>query len=544
MTEQKGAEFNRLLDYLRLTRGFDFSGYKMSSLMRRMRKRMAEVGTETYADYLDYLEVHPDEFGPLFNTVLINVTGFFRDPEAWRYLADQILPRVIEEKGPTESVRVWSAGCASGQEAYSIAMLLAERLGEDAYRRRVKIYATDADDDALGQARLASYEERQVVDVPPELLTRYFEPVNGRHVFRNDLRRSLIFGRHDLVQDVRRTGERGAALASQLLAFGRRQVLKPEALDLNEVIARMEPMVRQLLGEGAELELRLAPEAGTVYFDLAQLEQVLMNLLVNARDAMPGGGRCTVETMAAEVAGDAPAPAPGLEPGSYVRLAVADTGTGMPPHVRERIFEPFFTTKERGKGSGLGLSTVYGIVQQSGGAIRVESAAGQGTRFDVFLPAAGEPAEREEPPPAAGEEDVRGDESILLVEDEASIRSAACELPEYQGYHVLSAAEATEALQLSAGHEGTLHLLVTDIVLQGMSGFQLAQRLTAERPGLRVLYMSGYPEDSIAEIGHLDRRSFLQKPFPPSQFLQAVRAVLDRPGDAPPPVGRDAETDG
>jgi two-component system CheB/CheR fusion protein len=201
MTETTSAEFTRLLEYLRAARGFDFTGYKISSLMRRMQKRMSSVGCQSYAEYTDYLEVHPDEFSPLFNTVLINVTSFFRDPEAWKYVAEQIVPKILEDKGPTGMIRAWSAGCASGQEAYTVAMLLAEALGEEAFKRRVKIYATDADDEALAEARLASYDDRQVEDMHPELLTRYFEATNGRHVFRTDLRRSLIFGRHDLVQD-------------------------------------------------------------------------------------------------------------------------------------------------------------------------------------------------------------------------------------------------------------------------------------------------------------------------------------------------------
>jgi two-component system CheB/CheR fusion protein len=198
---ETSAEFTRLLEYLRNTRGFDFTGYKVSTLMRRMRKRMGEIGIATYAEYTDYLEVHPDEFGQLFNCVLINVTTFFRDPEAWQYVAEQVIPRILEAKEPDAPIRVWSAGCASGEEAYTLTMLLAEAMGEEAVKARVKIYATDADEEALTQARLAAYEDRQVTDVPPELLARYFEPVRGRHVFRKDLRRSLIFGRHDLVQD-------------------------------------------------------------------------------------------------------------------------------------------------------------------------------------------------------------------------------------------------------------------------------------------------------------------------------------------------------
>ena len=197
----EGGDFVRLLDYLKVSRGFDFSGYKISSLIRRVQKRMQQVGVSEYGAYLDYLEVHPDEFAPLFNTVLINVTAFFRDAPAWQGLAEQVLPRILEEKPPDEPIRCWSAGCASGEEAYSVAMLLAEALGEHEYRRRVKIYATDADEEALSTARQGSYPEACAKDVPPELLARYFEKSNDRYVFRPDLRRSLIFGRHDLVQD-------------------------------------------------------------------------------------------------------------------------------------------------------------------------------------------------------------------------------------------------------------------------------------------------------------------------------------------------------
>ena len=201
MSEGTARDFTRLLEYLRSTRGFDFTGYKMSSLMRRMRKRMGEVSVGTYAEYVDFLEVHPKEFDPLFNSVLINVTAFFRDPEAWAYIAREVIPSLLEEKAPDAPIRLWSAGCASGEEAYTLAMLLVEALGEEAFKARVKIYATDADDDALAQARHASYDERQVADIPPAMLARYFGTVEGRHVFRSDLRRSLIFGRHDLVQD-------------------------------------------------------------------------------------------------------------------------------------------------------------------------------------------------------------------------------------------------------------------------------------------------------------------------------------------------------
>jgi len=199
--ESGAADFTKLLDYLKTSRGFDFSAYKVSSLMRRIQKRMREVGANSYPDYVDYLEVHPNEFGPLFDTVLINVTGFFRDAPAWQYLADHIIPRIHEERGKDRPIRVWSAGCASGEEAFTISMLLAETLGEEGFRQWVKIYATDADEGALATARQGSYDVRQVAGVPAEMLQKYFEQAGSRYVFRTDLRRCLIFGRHDLIQD-------------------------------------------------------------------------------------------------------------------------------------------------------------------------------------------------------------------------------------------------------------------------------------------------------------------------------------------------------
>ncbi len=199
--ESSTSEFTRLLEYLKGSRGFDFGAYKVSTLMRRVQKRMREVGVQSYAQYADYLEVQPNEFGPLFDTVLINVTAFFRDPEAWQFLSEHILPRIVREKAPDAPIRIWSAGCATGEEAYTLAMLLAEAVGEEGFRKRVKIYATDADEEALIIARQGTYNERDVAGVPPELLEKYFEAAGSRRVFRNELRRCLIFGRHDLIQD-------------------------------------------------------------------------------------------------------------------------------------------------------------------------------------------------------------------------------------------------------------------------------------------------------------------------------------------------------
>jgi two-component system, cell cycle sensor histidine kinase and response regulator CckA len=331
------------------------------------------------------------------------------------------------------------------------------------------------------------------------------------------------------VEEIQRSGERAATLARQLLAFGRKQVLQPRVLDLNEVIRGMEPMLRRLLGENIRLEARLDPAAVLLNADLGQLEQVILNLVVNARDAMPLGGCLLLEIAGVELT-PADAGSAGLPPGPYVRLAVEDTGTGMPPEVMERLFEPFFTTKELGKGTGLGLATVHGIVHQSGGHIRAESEPEKGTRFTILLPRASHDAATSSPQPSRKERrhGRNGSEVVLLVEDEDNIRNPAVEILESRGYQVLSAADAAQALAVAERHRGPIHLLVTDVVMPGLSGSQLALKLAPLRPEMRLLYVSGYPEDAIAHHGVLESwQHFLQKPFAPGKFLDKVREVLD-----------------
>ncbi|HYO15950.1 MAG TPA: ATP-binding protein [Thermoanaerobaculia bacterium] len=334
------------------------------------------------------------------------------------------------------------------------------------------------------------------------------------------------------VEEIQKAGDRAAALARQLLAFGRKQVLQPRVLAPNEVIRSLEPMLRRLIGEHIRLETRLDPAAGVLHVDLGQLEQVILNLVVNARDAMASGGTLLLATAGREIV-DGEAEKADLPPGSYLELTVADTGTGMPPEVLERLFEPFFTTKETGKGTGLGLATVHGIVHQSGGRIRVESAPGRGTRFTVLLPRAESEAGAAEAPqrPRLARTERRSQrrsEVVLLVEDEENIRRPAVEMLESRGYRVLSAPDATAALALAEGHPGTIHLLITDVIMPGLSGSQLAEQLSSRRPEMRVLYISGYPEDAISHHGVLNpSKHFLQKPFPPGQFLDKVREVLD-----------------
>jgi PAS domain S-box-containing protein len=337
-------------------------------------------------------------------------------------------------------------------------------------------------------------------------------------------------------EEVLKAGDRAAALARQLLAFGRKQVLQPKVLSLNTVVDEMKPMLQRLIGEHIVLETALDPGAGSICVDLGQLEQVVLNLVVNARDAMPDGGRLTLRTGREILERQETSEGEEMPSGSYAVLAVRDTGSGMEPEVLSRLFEPFFTTKDRDKGSGLGLATVHGIVHQSGGGIRVESTPGQGTRFTIFLPHTEEAAEpMAETGAVVSHPQSQGSEVVLLVEDEDNIREPAQEVLESRGYTVLAASDASEALAIAQVHQGPIHLLVTDVVMPGMSGSQLAERLSAVRPEARVLYISGYPEDSISHYGVLQQPgpSFLQKPFPPGVLLSTVRSVLD--SEVPPP---------
>jgi PAS domain S-box-containing protein len=332
-------------------------------------------------------------------------------------------------------------------------------------------------------------------------------------------------GRADL-EEIRKASVRAAALTRQLLAFSRQQVLEPRVLDLNELVQEMEKLLRRLIGEDISLRTVLAPDLGAVRADPGQLEQVIANLVVNARDAMPRGGRLTIETTDADLDaryGEEHAP---VTPGPYVMLAISDTGTGMDADTKARIFEPFFTTKQQGKGTGLGLSTVYGIVKQSGGYIWVYSEAGQGATFKVYLPriaATPQPLER------AAEGAVRGGtETVLVVEDEAQVGDLTRRILEAQGYRVLIARDGGTALELVRTRSDPIHLLVTDVVMPGMSGRALAVELLRQRPDLKVLYLSGYAPDAVVQHGVLEPgTAFLQKPFTAATLSRKVRAELD-----------------
>ena len=351
--------------------------------------------------------------------------------------------------------------------------------------------------------------------------------ITGRsHLVLAQLPADHALRRH--IELIRTTGERAAALTRQLLAFSRKQVLEPKVLDVNAVVTGLAPMLRRLIGEDLEFAAVPAPELGAVKADPSQLEQVILNLVVNARDAMPQGGTLTIETSNVELDEAYARRHPGASAGRFVMLAIRDTGHGMDAAVKARIFEPFFTTKEPGKGTGLGLATVFGIVKQSGGSIAVESEPGQGTTFKVYLPRVDAAVDRMATT-AAAPTLARGSETILLVEDDDEVRALARETLEGHGYAVLPAAAPAEALRLAGCHVDPIHLLVTDVVLPQFSGRGLAERLTPDHRDLRVLYMSGYTADAVVRHGVLEEgTAFLQKPFTPYTLLAKVREVLDR----------------
>jgi PAS domain S-box-containing protein len=334
-------------------------------------------------------------------------------------------------------------------------------------------------------------------------------------------------GVRDELLQVKKAGERAAALTRQLLAFSRKQVLQPVVLDLNRIAAGIEKMLRRILGEDIDYVQVLAPDLGMVWADPSQIEQVLMNVVVNARDAMPSGGKLTIETRNVDLDQDYAARHVVVKPGPYVELVVTDTGCGMDAETQARIFEPFFTTKEKGKGTGLGLATVYGIVKQSGGDIWVYSEPGRGTTFKIHLPRLQSVVA---PGPAVKPLVTRtaGTETILLVEDEEGVRNIARRILNMAGYTVLTAGTASDALLICKAHQGQIHLLLTDVVMPHMSGKTLAERLALERPGTKFLYMSGYTDNAIVHYGTLDPgTNFIAKPFTAADLTRKVREVLD-----------------
>jgi two-component system cell cycle sensor histidine kinase/response regulator CckA len=452
----------------------------------------------------------------------------------------------------------WALPAFSAREALAVAaesglaapfIVVSEAVGEEAV---ADVMRSGAHDFVVktNMARLTRAVERELYAQPPQQddqdhQAQKLEAIGQlagsvAHDFSNLL--SIILSYTDLViaelgsgdplrsdlLEVQRAGQRAAWLTGQLLAFGRRQTLQPRLLDLDDVIADMEKMIRRLIGEDIELVVNRTPGLRLIRVDPGQIEQVLMNLAVNARDAMPHGGRLTIETANVELAGADTDDGLDPTPGAHVMLSMTDTGSGMDEATRARIFEPFFTTKEKGKGTGLGLSTVLGIVQQSGGSVSVDSRPGAGTSFKIyFTPVEGTTSVAAPivPRPLT---DPRGGETVLLVEDDEPLRVLARGILRRYGYQVLEAQGAGDALLISEQHKESIHLLLTDVVMPRISGRQLADRLMPLRPEMRVLYMSGYAREDMRRYGILETGSpLLQKPITPEALGRKVRETLD-----------------
>lgn len=422
------------------------------------------------------------------------------------------------------------------KEGEKVPVEVSARIIEHAGTPAVLTIARDITERKAAEKEKEKLEEQLVHSQKMEAIGRLAGGI--AHDFNNLL--TTILGHADLVltsaegseplledvQAIKKAGERAASLVRQLLAFSRKQVLQPAVLDLNSVVIDMEKMLRRLIGEDIELETVLKPGLHQVKVDPGQIEQIIMNLAVNARDAMPQGGKLTVETANVELSEDYTRRRPMMRPGPYVMLVLSDTGIGMEAETLSHVFEPFFTTKELGKGTGLGLATVYGIVKQSGGYIWVYSEPGEGTTFKIYLPSVqeGEEAVRK-PHESSGK---GGDETVLVVEDDDMLRNMARNILKRYGYRVLEAQDAETALEASRGHEGPIHLLLTDVVMPGISGRELAERLQSERPAARVLFMSGYTDEAVVHHGVLESGiSFVQKPFSPDVLARKVREVLD-----------------
>jgi len=468
---------------------------------------------------------------------VLPLLGYGAEELVGQHIFDLVHP---DDVGP--ALRMFAEGVATGQGGRLLELQVRHKDGT--YRSLEAIGRYLLDDPVVRGVVINARDVTERRSLERQLLQAQKMEAVGRlaggiaHDFNNVL--TAIFGYADLLteefpagsparqdlEEIRKAATRASALTRQLLAFSRQQVLAPMVLSVNDLVDDVDKMLRRLVGEDVELRLNLARDAGNVRADSGQLQQVIMNLVVNARDAMPTGGKLVIETADAELTEQYAEMHQAVIPGRYVMLAVSDTGVGMDAQTKARIFEPFFTTKEKGKGTGLGLSTVYGIVKQSGGYVWVYSELGHGTTIKLYLPRVDAPAEPQAPPRETAT--LTGTETILLAEDDDILRPLTKGLLAKLGYTVLDAESAEQALAVAGARQGPIHLLVADVVMPGASGRELARRLAQSRPETRVLYVSGYTDDAIVHHGMLDPGlKFLQKPFTPAALARKVREVLD-----------------
>ena len=480
----------------------------------RWQRRRAEEGMRESQDRLRLIFDHvsdalyiADDAGRIIDA---NPAACMLSGESLEQIQTRNMTDVLPQNG-THSLDVRSTAFAPGVLVYTVRDLTRQRKLEDQLMQAQKM-------EAVGQLAggvahdfnnlltvIMSYSSLLLADAAPDATDR------------------------DDIQAISDAAARAAGLTRQLLAFSRKQVLQLQAVNVNAVVTDIEKMLRRLIGEDISLSTHLDPDLALISADPGQLEQVLLNLAVNARDAMPDGGALTLTTDNADLSEEHSNRHMGAAPGKYIMLAVTDTGTGMTKEVQQRLFEPFYTTKGAGKGTGLGLATVHGIVKQLGGDVYVYSEVGHGTTFKVYFPHL---TTTPEPVVAAPEhrEAPRGSETILLAEDDDALRSLGARVLGAFGYKVLVARTGAEALRIVANHEGTIDLVATDVVMPEMSGSQLVAEVLKARPGIRVLFMSGYTDDEVMRRGVIDgQTAFLQKPFTPDVLAHKVRAVLDVP---------------
>jgi len=513
------------------------SGEKLKELFDEAPVGYHEVDTEGHITQINRTELE------MLGCTAEEVLGQF----VWKFIVEKESRKAVAAKLAGEiSLSKAFERTYRRKDGTTFPALIEDRLLRDSEGRIIGIRSTiqDISDRKRAEQEKASLEEQLRQSQKMEAIGQLAGGI--AHDFNNLL--TIIKGYSQLsliklkegdplkgdIEEVKKATDRAADLIRQLLAFSRRQVMEMRVLDLNILLQNLDKMLRRVIGEDIELVTLLAEDLGRVKTDPGQIEQVILNLAVNARDAMPSGGKLTIETANVELDGAYARRHVAVTPGRYVMLAVSDTGVGMTPEVRDRVFEPFFTTKEKGKGTGLGLSTVYGIVKQSEGNIWIYSEPGHGTTFKIYLPCVEEPLE-EARRKRVKEELPHGSETILVVEDEEKVRKLAVQILERQGYRVLEAAHGDDALQLWGQQKnGPIHLMVADVVMPGMSGRELARYLEPLHPEMKVLYMSGYTDNAIVHHGILEKGlDFIQKPFTIEGLINKVREVLDRDSNHP-----------